>query len=100
MPAIVIFVRFTSVGWKWPLRAGDELEFWSDRHEFCGTIDAAMLLELLAVHLKTADLTQKLADSMTAPVERTTVSLPEPLAGRQTPGRKAELRERRKRRKS
>jgi hypothetical protein len=111
MPAIVVFVRFLGGGFKWPLRAGDALEIWSERHELCGTVDAAMLLDLLAVYLRSADLTKRLADTVTTPValERSTFRLPEadlprkpltPAAPRNgTPGQRDELRAQRKTRK-
>jgi hypothetical protein len=110
MPAIAIFVRFIAGGFKWPLRAGDVLEIWSDRHELCGTVDAAMLLDLLAVYLRSADLTKRLAESVTTPVnvERSTFRLPDPppskpigqpLPGRPNAARRAELRAKRRARK-
>ena len=107
MPAIAVFVRFLGGGFKYPLRAGDTLEIWSDRHELCGTVDAAMLLDLLAVYLRSADLTKRLADAVTGPVtvERTTFHLPEPpdrkplappLRGTFPPERQAALRAKRR----
>jgi hypothetical protein len=109
MPAIVVFVRFVAGGFKWPLRAGDLLEIWSDRQELCGTVDASMLLDLLAVYLRSADLTKRLAESVSPPAgERTLFRLPEPpdrrplappLPGAFSPERRRALREQRRSRK-
>lgn len=111
MPAIDVYVRFLGAGFKHPLRAGDTLEIWSSRAELCGTVDAALLLDLLAVYLRSADLTKRLADAMTAPpvVERTTFSLPAPeprkplappVRGRPTREQRDERRAQRKRRRA
>jgi hypothetical protein len=81
VPAIDVFVRFLAHGGiRLPLRAGDTLEIWSSRSELCGTIDAAMLLDLLMVYLRSADLTKRLADAITGPVvvERTVFHLAPP----------------------
>ena len=80
MSAIDVFVRFLGGGFKYPLRSGDTLEIWSNRHELCGTIDAAMLLDLLMVFLRTADLTKRLADAVETPpaVERALFHLAPP----------------------
>ena len=65
MAFVSVYVRFVASGsFKWPLRPGDCLELWSQNHELVGQLDAALLLDLLAAHIRTARLVTALGEAL------------------------------------
>lgn len=114
MPPVSVYIRFVGDGFKWPLRPGDCLELWSHSHELVGQLDASLLLDMLANHLRTAKMVEALRrvvalDAIT--YERMTLAVPTlsgvvaPLPAPRkaltkiTPERRAERRARRRSRK-
>lgn len=95
-------------GWRMPIRPGGTLEVF-DGARLCYEVDVALLVDLLALHFRTARLTAALQQAGGGPFDRerftidlesTRKPLAPPLPGTFTPERRAALRKERRARSS
>lgn len=55
---LVLVCVFRSQGVRWPLRPGDTVEVWNDKHEHLGELAADLVLDLIAHHFHGLSLTE------------------------------------------
>lgn len=63
-------IRFVGQGIRLRLHEGDVVELWNEAHELCAEIDAAVILDLLAVQARTARLVRQLMQAPGDPLSR------------------------------
>jgi hypothetical protein len=85
-------VAFLGIGFRWPLRAEDTIEIWSDDHECVGTMSGGAMIMMVQHHVATA----ALQAAITQDIRRPLAPSPPKIPGRV----RAERRSERRRRKS